>query len=284
MLALSVFTTVAALALPSGAAAASSPAGQGSGGAGVQSARRSAQAQHSVAAAAEHLGQRVLKQGMSGHDVRVLQAYLTRAGYPTPVVGTFGPITRRNVIAFERASGFRPDGVVSLAVATSLRTAVAANATGQGGASLGAPPSASGPVASATLNADGTVTAPSDAPIAVQEVIAAANKIAFKPYVWGGGHGRWNDSGYDCSGSVSYALHGAGLLSSSLDSTGFESYGRGGAGQWITIYANGGHAYMNVAGLWFDTAAQSSSNSNDRWSTTRASSRGGFVVRHPAGL
>jgi peptidoglycan hydrolase-like protein with peptidoglycan-binding domain len=219
----------------------------------------------------QHLGERVLRRGMQGHDVRVLQDYLTIAGYSTPITGSFGPITAGNVAKFESANGFNGTGVVSYAVAYQLRVVVAQQDAG------GAP-------ATATLNADGTVTAPASAPAAIKAVIAAANTIAFKPYIYGGGHGSWNDSGYDCSGSTSYALHGAGLISAPEDSTEFESYGSPGAGRWITLYANSGHVYMQVAGLWFDTAAQSRSNGNDRWSVSRASSAGGFIVRHPAGL
>ncbi len=127
------------------------------------------------------------------------------------------------------------------------------------------------------------MTAPPNAPPAVVSVIAAANQIAFKPYRYGGGHGSWIDSGYDCSGSVSYALHGGGLISSPEDSTELESYGASGAGQWITIWANAGHTYMEVAGLWFDTASQRSTNRWDRWSATRISPLSGYVVRHPVG-
>ena len=127
----------------------------------------------------------------------------------------------------------------------------------------------------------------------------AANKItaADYPYVWGGGHGQAGNAsvgekgpgyngrriGFDCSGSVGFALHGGGLLSQTEDSGQMETYGSPGHGQWITVWANAGHAYANIAGLWFDTAAQSSSNGNDRWSTRRASPDGGFVARHPAG-
>jgi hypothetical protein len=114
-------------------------------------------------------------------------------------------------------------------------------------------------------------------------VIAAANQIAFKPYIYGGGHGRWIDSGYDCSGSVSYALHGAGLISAPEASGELESYGAAGPGQWITIWANAGHTYMRIAGLYFDTAAQSRTNNNDRWSARRISPVSGYVVRHPSG-
>ena len=112
------------------------------------------------------------------------------------------------------------------------------------------------------------------------ELDAAANRIATKPYIWGGGHGRWWDRGYDCSGSVSYALHGGRLLSTQLDSTSLESYGSGGHGRWVTIYANAGHAWMIVAGLRFDTSGQRTTGS--RWQTAPRSNAG-FTVRHPTG-
>ena len=115
----------------------------------------------------------------------------------------------------------------------------------------------------------------------VQRVIAAGNRIAHKPYKYGGGHGTFRDSGYDCSGSVSYALHGGGLLGRPRDSSGFMSYGRPGRGKHITIYANPGHVYMVVNGRRFDTSARSSSGS--RW-TGQARSTAGYTVRHPAGL
>ena len=115
----------------------------------------------------------------------------------------------------------------------------------------------------------------------VARVIAAGDEIATRPYVWGGGHGSFESTGYDCSGSVSYALHGGGLLSSPEDSTGLESYGDPGPGRYITIYANSEHAWMVVDGKRFDTVALSESGS--RWSSSMGST-GGFVVRHPAGL
>jgi hypothetical protein len=118
-------------------------------------------------------------------------------------------------------------------------------------------------------------------PAAVARAIAAGDRIATRPYRWGGGHGSWEDSGYDCSGSVSYVLHGGGLLSAPRDSTGFMSYGRPGKGRWITIYANPGHVYMVIAGRRFDTSMRGPGNS--RWSTTMRSSAG-YTVRHPAGL
>ena len=132
-----------------------------------------------------------------------------------------------------------------------------------------------------TSTTSGLAVAPASAPAEVQEIIEAGNKIATKPYSYGGGHGRWRDSGYDCSGSVSYALHGAGLLDTPLDSTGFMSWGERGKGEWVTIYANAGHAYMTVAGLRFDTS--SSKRSGSRWSETTRSARG-YRVRHPEGL
>jgi hypothetical protein len=131
------------------------------------------------------------------------------------------------------------------------------------------------------INTGGMVQPPPGAPAAVAQVIAAGNAIATLPYVWGGGHGSFHASGYDCSGSVSYALAAAGLLSSPLDSTGFESWGAPGPGKWITVYANAGHAFMVVAGWRFDTVALAEGGT--RWSQTMASTSG-FVARHPAGL
>ena len=218
-----------------------------------------------------HLGYRTLRKGMTGHDVRILQDFLTRAGYPTSIAGVFGPTTLANVKAFERAHGLPADGVVSKTVAAVLRAAVAK-----------AEKAYAGPVGRAHLNSDGTVTPPANAPAVIRNVIAAANRIAFKPYIYGGGHGSWNDSGYDCSGSVSYALHGGNLISAPEDSGELESYGSAGAGRWITIWANAGHTYMYVAGLRFDTSAQGETGGS-RWTSTPRSN-GGFVERHPTGL
>ncbi len=101
---------------------------------------------------------------------------------------------------------------------------------------------------------DGKAIPPSNAPRKVVKVIKAANRIRNKPYQYGGGHGSWKDSGYDCSGSVSYALHGGRLLRSPLDSGGFMRWGKGGKGHWITVYSNPSHAFLVVAGLRFDTS------------------------------
>jgi cell wall-associated NlpC family hydrolase len=130
------------------------------------------------------------------------------------------------------------------------------------------------------VRSDGTAVAPLEAPSVVAQVIAAGNAIATTPYKWGGGHGAWKDSGYDCSGSVSFALAGAGLMSSPLTSGGFMSWGDPGPGRWISIYANNGHVFMVVAGLRFDT---SGANGGTRWQSSKARSYSGFVVRHPPG-
>ena len=117
-------------------------------------------------------------------------------------------------------------------------------------------------------------------PFTVRRVIAAASRIAHKPYRYGGGHGSFNDTGYDCSGSVSYALHGGGLLSRPMDSGELMSYGAAGPGRYITIYAHSGHAYMVVHGRRFDTTGQSSGS---RWQW-ESRSTSGYTVRHPPGL
>ena len=128
---------------------------------------------------------------------------------------------------------------------------------------------------------DGTAVAPENAPDVVKRVIMAANEIAKFPYKWGGGHGAWRDTGYDCSGSVSFALAGAGLLGSPLTSGGFMNYGAPGHGRWITIYANEGHIFMVVAGLRFDTSGQG--RAGTRWQQ-EVRSTAGFAVRRIPGL
>jgi cell wall-associated NlpC family hydrolase len=132
-----------------------------------------------------------------------------------------------------------------------------------------------------SVRSDGTAVAPRNIPDVVATVIAAGNEIATKPYKWGGGHGAWSDSGYDCSGSVSFALAGAGLLDSPLDSTRFMKWGDAGQGRYITIYANAGHAFMVVAGLRYDT---SGAQGGTRWQPAAGRSYDGFVARHPPGL
>jgi len=127
-----------------------------------------------------------------------------------------------------------------------------------------------------------TAIAPAGAPLAVKAVIEAANAISDKPYIWGGGHGSFEDDGYDCSGAVSYALHGGGMLDSPMDSTGFTVYGDPGAGNWITTYAYSGHMYAVIAGLRFDTGGPGGGN-GPRWSTVMRETSG-FIARHPSGF
>jgi septal ring factor EnvC (AmiA/AmiB activator) len=129
----------------------------------------------------------------------------------------------------------------------------------------------------ATVNSDGTATAPASAPQAVKDAIAAGNAITNMPYLYGGGHGSFEASGYDCSGSLSYALHGGGLLSTPLDSTGFMTWGESGPGQWITVYSNPGHAFMVIAGIRFDT-----SGAPPRWQAAMRDTAG-YVATHPPG-
>jgi hypothetical protein len=133
----------------------------------------------------------------------------------------------------------------------------------------------------AGVDGRGNAVAPAGAPEVVAQVIEAGNLIARKPYRFGGGHGGWRDSGYDCSGSISFALAGAGLLDRPLDSSGFMRWGSAGPGRWITVYANPGHAFMVVAGLRFDTSGRG--DGGTRWQEG-ARGGGGYRVRHPAGL
>src|SRR5687768_11872629 len=211
---------------------------------------------------------RTLQVGSSGSDVRALQRYLDQAGYDTTADGAFGPATRRSVMAFESAEQRRANGRASRTEQRMVRSR----------ASASAPAPATD---EAYLTSDGLAVAPDSAPDEVKAIIEAGNAIATKPYKYGGGHGRWNDSGYDCSGSVSYVLHAAGLLNRALDSTDFMSWGEAGRGTWVTIRTNPSHAYMIVAGLRFDTSARK--QTGNRWSEQMRSARG-YRGRHPEGL
>ena len=126
-----------------------------------------------------------------------------------------------------------------------------------------------------------TAVAPVGAPQQVVRAIAAANRITDKPYKYGGGHGRWRDSGYDCSGAVSYVLHAAEFLRTARNSSGLIGWGARGVGEWITVYTHGGHAYAVIAGLRFDTSGPG--EEGPRW-RLEPSGDSGFVERHPAGL
>lgn len=148
-----------------------------------------------------------------------------------------------------------------------------------GDATTGQMPAPLNPGQEAELITESEASAPASAPQAVKDAIAAANAIATTPYIWGGGHGSFESSGYDCSGAVSYALHGGGMLESPLDSTGLSTWGEPGPGRWITVYANAGHAWMVIAGIAFDT----SGGAGPRWHDPWANSPEGFIARHPAG-
>jgi peptidoglycan hydrolase-like protein with peptidoglycan-binding domain len=229
------------------------------------------------------LGNRLpLRQGMHGKDVRVLQRLINDIGIKLGIDGQFGHATWAALRRIESRAGRPVDGVLD---AQDLQVVEQWDASGGSTGITGSAPvqqPAELPAGSrARVMSNGLAAAPADAPPAVKAIIAAGNRIASKPYIYGGGHGRWNDRGYDCSGSVSYALHGANLLKVSRDSTGFEHFGASGPGQWVTIYANGGHAWMIVAGLRFDTSGATAAHT--RWqSATRSTS--GYVVRHPVGL
>ncbi len=214
---------------------------------------------------------RTLQVGSSGSDVRVLQRYLDQAGYDTTADGAFGPATRRSVMSFERAEQRRVNGRASRAEQRMVRAR----------ASAAAPDEPEAPTEKAYLTSDGVAVAPASAPDEVKAIIEAGNAIATKPYKYGGGHARWNDTGYDCSGSVSYVLHAAGLLNRALDSTEFMSWGERGRGTWVTVRTNPSHAYLIVAGLRFDTSALRATG--NRWSEQMRSASG-FRGTHPDGL
>jgi cell wall-associated NlpC family hydrolase len=132
---------------------------------------------------------------------------------------------------------------------------------------------------------NGQAAAPMSAPATVQQIIWAGNQIVGLPYIWGGGHASFASPGYDCSGTVSFALHGGDLLDTPMDSGEFESWDSGGIGQWVTVFANGGHAYMTVAGVRLDTSAADdpSNQQGPRWRPLRRANSG-YSIRHPTGL
>ncbi len=194
----------------------------------------------------------------AGGGVRALQQALGLA--PD---GVFGPATERALKSWQRSHGLTPDGAAGPQTRAALGIGSGAVLKRKGGGHRQLAGGGGGGSSSV-----------------VQQVVAAANAIAGRPYVYGGGHGSFESAGYDCSGSVSYALHGGGLLSSPLDSSAFMSYGAPGPGRHITIYANPGHVYMTIDGRRFDTSARSETGS--RWTGTDRSA-GGYVVRHPPG-
>jgi peptidoglycan hydrolase-like protein with peptidoglycan-binding domain len=203
----------------------------------------------------------------SGNAVAQLQSAL----HLTPD-GDFGPETEAAVKRLQARHGLTVDGVVGPATWSLIGVS--------DGQTLNPPHSAltggdGGGSSSSTAGGEGAGSS------VVARVIAAGDEIATRPYVYGGGHGSFESTGYDCSGSVSYALHGGGLLSSPEDSSALESYGEPGPGKYITIYANAEHAWMVVDGKRFDTIAQQETGT--RWSSTMMSTAG-YVARHPDGM
>lgn len=196
-------------------------------------------------------------RGSSGGGVRAVAVKLLQKELGIAADGVFGPGTEAAVKSFQTRRGLTADGVVGPATWAALghpRINVVLKRRGRSGS---APPGV------------------------IVRVIRAANRIAGKPYRYGGGHGSFNDTGYDCSGSVSYALHGGGLLDVPLTASGFMSYGSAGRGRYITIYARPGHVYMVIRGRRFDTTGRDESGS--RWQD-RMRSSDGYVVRHPTGF
>ena len=190
-----------------------------------------------------------------GGGVRALQRAIG-----VPADGVFGPQTERALKRWQRRHGLVADGIAGPQTRSKMGL---------------------GPGPMLKRGGSGRRHSSTRGGSVVQRVIAAANRIATMPYKYGGGHGSFTDSGYDCSGSVSYALHGGGLLATPLDSGDFMSYGAPGRGRHITIYANPGHVYMTIDGRRFDTSARRETGS--RWTSTPRSPAG-YVVRHPSGL
>ena len=169
-----------------------------------------------------------------------------------------------------------------LLTGASTASAQSGGTTAPGGGTSSAP-TTTGKPGKAKLTRSGKAIAPANAPQAVIDAIAAGNAIRKKPYIYGGGHASFDAKGYDCSGAVSYVLNGAGAARQPDALRPLHEVGRAGKGRWISVFANGGHAYMTVAGLRFDTSAMGSGGNGPRWRSVKRSPRG-FAVRHPSGF
>jgi cell wall-associated NlpC family hydrolase len=228
------------------------------------------------------------------------------------VAGTSTPTSASNATGTSKPPGVPPAKPLHLSPITSrstrlLYTGPVYQKTATGEVVPYQPPSSSGQLSSATGGSpvgvtaatkpellvpgslaryvNGLAAAPMSAPASVQQVIWAGNQIIGLPYIFGGGHASFDSPGYDCSGTVSFALHGASLLITPEDSSEFMAFGSRGAGRWISIFGNSGHAYMDVAGLRLDTSAADdpSNQQGPRWRPLRAEN-GGYAIRHPLGL
>ena len=240
-------------------------------------------------AAQAGLGDRVLRLGDRGADVRALQGYLDAAGYTLTQTGRYDRPTRGKVQAFQNDYGLPATGVVTRRVAKMIRITATAP-PGYGGTAFDPnPPRASGPVPAdlkivpgnrAKVLPDGTAAAPANAPDEIKRVIASANEIAKLPYKWGGGHAKWRDSGYDCTGSVTYAFRTT-FRRGRFPTFGYSNWGLPGPGRWVTVYANSGHVYAVIAGLRYDSSGLRIAGS--RWTSQQRSSAS-FVARHPPGF
>lgn len=174
-------------------------------------------------------------------------------------------------------------GLISMAAFAALAIAPAsASAACNGGGLTSAKVDMCTPTPKARLLSNGMLIPPKSAPPRVKRVIAAANKIRNKPYVYGGGHRRWFDRGYDCSGAVSFALRGGNFIDSPTPSGPLAAWGQRGKGRWISVYANAGHTYAVIAGYRWDTSGNSDGSTGPSWHRDTRGGRG-FAVRHPAG-
>ena len=217
-------------------------------------------------------GTRRLKVGMRGRDVGGLQWHLRRVGYGISIDGAFGPLTQGAAMRWERSRGRSVNGVMT------RRDQRALKHTRRGSKPHRSRPPRTG----AWISRRGFAHISPSAPRKVRRLIRAGNRIAKLPYRYGGGHGSWNDSAYDCSGSVSYVLHHAGLLRGlPRPSGGFMNWAFAGRGRWVTVYANSGHMFLTVAGLRFDTTDRE--RDGTRWHRD-VRTRTGYAVRHPGGI